>query len=126
MNNAFTKLAQFGPGFTPITPNNSYTAGSNTEAGVLANTDTILSAILGTLTILGSVFFIVYFLAAALMWLTSGTDSGKLGKARDQMIQAVIGLVVLVSSYTVIGLVGQIVGIDILNVSGLVRDLLTL
>lgn len=122
----YTKLAQFGPGIEPIVTGHQYTAASDTQVGVLGNTERILSSILGTLTVLGSIFFMIYFFAAAIMWLSSGSDSSKLTKARDQMVQAILGLIILVSSYTIIGLIGQVVGIDILNVSDQIENLLAL
>ena len=103
----------FGGGFTP--PTEAYSSGSDTIGGVIHNAESLISNIIGFLTILGGIFFIVYFVIAAFSWVTSGGDSGKVGKARDKMSLAVIGMVLLVMSYGIIGLVGTVVGIDILN-----------
>lgn len=122
-------LAQFGDGIVaPFDPDNAYvkdiqnSAISDTNA--FTTFELIVSNVLALLTVLGSLVFIIYFLLGAISWISSGGDTSKVGKARDQMLQGVLGLVVLVMMYAVIGLIGSIVGIDILNpaevLSGLV------
>ncbi|MCB9813461.1 MAG: hypothetical protein H6772_03580 [Pseudomonadales bacterium] len=108
-----TLIAQFGNGIQP--PSEAYSVDGDTQAGVLANFDLLLSNVLGLFTIFGGIFFVIYFLIASVQWITSGGDSGKLTEARNKMIQGVLGLVILVASYGIIGLVGTIVGIDIIN-----------
>jgi hypothetical protein len=104
-----TLIAQFGS-FESQSP---LTEGAEADPG--ANLELIISNIIGFLTILGSIFFIVYFLMAALDWITSGGDSAKLSGARDKMLHAIIGLVILVSAYSIIGIIGTVIGIELLN-----------
>jgi hypothetical protein len=108
------KLTQFGSGFAPVV-DTAWTDGSDTEAGVLTNLEAFISQILGLITVIGSLFFVINFLMAALSWITAAGDSGKIQKARDQMIQSTLGLVIMVGSYAIIGLIGSVVGIDILQ-----------
>lgn len=93
----------------------SWTDGSDTNDGVLTNLETFISQLLGLITVVGSLFFIVNFMLAALAWITAGGDAGKIQKARDQMVQSALGLVVMVGSYGIIGLIGSVVGINILQ-----------
>lgn len=58
---------------------------------------------------LGSILVIVMFLWGGISWITAGGDKGKVEKARDRMTQAVIGLVVLVSSFVIIGFLGTLI-----------------
>ncbi|NLD48372.1 MAG: hypothetical protein GX660_14455 [Clostridiaceae bacterium] len=74
-----------------------------------------LSNLIGIITLVGGLFFIVYFFMGAFNWVTGGEDSGKVEKARQKMMHGVLGLVVLVMSYSLIGIVGTIVGIDLIN-----------
>ncbi len=74
-----------------------------------------LSNLIGLITLVGGLFFIVYFFMGAFNWVTGGEDSGKVEKARQKMMHGVLGLVVLVMSYSLIGIVGTIVGIDLIN-----------
>lgn len=106
-------LAQFGSGIRPVSPN--WSAGSDTRAGVLSNLESFISAVLGLITAFAGVYFIVNFLLAALSWVTAGGDSGKVTAARDKMIQSTIGLIVVVGSYAIVGLIGAVVGLDILS-----------
>lgn len=102
-----TLIAQFGSGITP--PVDVY------DGEPLTELDLFISNLLGLFTVFGALFFIIYFLMAAIQWISSGGDSGKLAEARNKMIQGVIGLIILVAAYAIIGLIGTIVGIDILN-----------
>lgn len=54
----------------------------------------------------GGLLVIIYFLWGAIEWITAGGDSGKVGKARDKITQAVIGLVLLVGSFVIIAFLG--------------------
>lgn len=88
---------------------------ANTQDGALAGVETFISHVLGLITVVGSVFFIINFFLAALSWLTAQGDAGKIQKSRDQMIQGVVGLVIIVGSYGIIGLIGTIVGLNLLS-----------
>ncbi len=76
---------------------------------------TFLSSMVTTLTIVGSLAFVIYFFIGALTWITAGGDKGKVGTAQSQMTQGAIGLIALVASYFVIGIVGAVLGLDLLN-----------
>jgi hypothetical protein len=95
----------------------------STGDNALTGLELFVSRIIGFLTVLGGIFFIVYFILGALSWVTAGGDTGKIQKARDQIVQGVIGLVVIVGSYAVIGIIGSVVGIDILNPAAQLRTI---
>lgn len=56
----------------------------------------------------GGIMVLVYFLWGGVEWITAGGDQAKVGKARDKMTQAVVGLIILVASFSIIGLISQI------------------
>lgn len=56
----------------------------------------------------GGLLVFVYFMWGAIEWITAGGDSAKVGKARDKITQSVVGLIVLVASFTLIGLISQV------------------
>lgn len=94
------------------TANNSNLAGSETTfAEWLAR---IFGAILGVSTLL----VLIYLVWGAISWITSNGDSSKVQKARDQMTQAVIGLIVLAASTAIFMLVQNALGIEVLNITG--------
>jgi hypothetical protein len=98
-----------------VPPTDAFSKGSDTGTTALTNLELFISNTIGFLTTLGSIFFVVYFFLGALSWITSGGDKGKAEKARDQMTQGVLGLVVIIASYAVLGLVGSVIGLKILN-----------
>ncbi|MDH5533401.1 MAG: hypothetical protein OEX81_03175 [Candidatus Pacebacteria bacterium] len=60
----------------------------------------------GVITI-GALMVIVYFLWGSIGWITAGGDSAKIQKSRDRMVQAVIGLILLVGSFTLLGFISS-------------------
>ncbi len=67
---------------------------------------------------IGALIVIIYFIWAAIDWIAAGGDSSKVAKARNKITQAVIGLVLLVSSFVIIGYISQLFfgnNFDILN-----------
>lgn len=108
-----TLIAQFGGGFD--TSEAPFTEGIETNEGALSNLELFISNVVGVLTVFAAIFFIVYFLIAAVAWVTSGGDTGKLQSARERMLHGVLGLIIVVASYGIIGLIGAIIGFDILN-----------
>ena len=69
--------------------------------------------------VVGGLMVLVFFIQAAIEWITAGGDSGKIQKARERMIQSVIGLFILVFSFVIIGFISSLlfgeVGFDILK-----------
>lgn len=114
--------AQFGAFEPPVA--NNWNDNLTTEVGVLSTLELVISSVLGLATVVGSILFIYTFIMGALGWLSAGGDSGKITKARDQMIQGVVGLIILVAAYAIVGLVGTIVGIDILNPAEMISAVL--
>ncbi len=76
---------------------------------------TFLSSIITTVTVFGSLAFVVFFTMGALKWITAGGDKTKVAEAQSQMTQGAIGLIALVASYFIIGIVGNVLGLNILN-----------
>ncbi|MCL5675950.1 MAG: pilin [Patescibacteria group bacterium] len=75
----------------------------------------LLSNILAFLTVLGGIWFMIQFLVGAFKWITSGGDKNNVEAAKEHLTHAVISLAILVSAYIIVGLVGAIFGLDILN-----------
>lgn len=57
---------------------------------------------------LGALAVIVFFVWGAFEWITSGSDSKKAESARSRMTNAVIGLVILVSSFTLLSFISKV------------------
>jgi hypothetical protein len=85
------------------------------NADVAANIETVVSRGIGMLTLASGLFFIFYFVTAGLDWISAAGEKAKITKARDKMTQSAIGLAVVIISYSVIGLIGTLFGLDILH-----------
>jgi succinate dehydrogenase/fumarate reductase cytochrome b subunit len=57
---------------------------------------------------IGAILVLVFFMWGAVEWIASGGDKGKLESARNRITQAIIGLVILVGSYVLLGFISQI------------------
>jgi hypothetical protein len=67
---------------------------------------------------IGAIMVILYFIWGAVEWISAGGDKSKLESARNKMLHAVLGLIILVSSFVIIGFIsGGLFGdnFDILN-----------
>lgn len=74
-----------------------------------------ISTIITSITVVGGLAFVLYFTLSALKWVTSGGDKTKIAEAQSGMTQGAIGLIAIVASYFIIGIIGSVLGIDILN-----------
>lgn len=95
-------------GYANLTQINNY---KNTLA-------TILSNVIGFLTIVAGLWFMIQFILGAVSWISAGGDKGKTTQAKDKLTQSVIGLAIVIGAYAISGLVGAILGIDFLNIAG--------
>jgi hypothetical protein len=115
-----TLLAQFGDGFSPPA-DTLYTQDVSTDP--LTTMEKVVSNMIGVITVVGSMVFLINFLMAALSMISAGGEASKLNTARDKMTHAVIGLVVLVATYAIAGLISSIVGLKILSPKELLEGL---
>src|SRR3989344_3822943 len=74
-----------------------------------------LSVLLGFFTIVGGLMFLMYFVFGGLAWLSAGGDKGKVEGARTQLTNAAIGLIIVIVSQAIIGIVSGVLGLSILN-----------
>jgi hypothetical protein len=118
---SFNLLGQFGNGFIPPV-DNVYTKDAAGE-GVVNVVAKGISNLIGVLTVVGGLFFIINFFMGALGWITAGEDTGKVEKARTRITHAAIGLVLVVAAYGIVGLVGNVIGLDILNIGDALKAL---
>ncbi|HEX9008135.1 MAG TPA: hypothetical protein VF837_02640 [Patescibacteria group bacterium] len=84
-------------------------------SGVKTQTGVFISALVGTLTVVGGLAFVIYFFLGALKWITAGGDKAKVQDAQSSMVNGVIGLVAITAAYFIVGIVGGVLGLDILN-----------
>ena len=121
MLNLFTLIAQNSQGigsFKPVTDARQptdLTGDPTTAEGVFGTLETYLSDIIGIITTLGALFFIVHSFIAAFNWITAAGDKGKIQKAQDRLIWSTLGLVLMIATYAIIGLIGTMIGLNLLE-----------
>lgn len=95
-----------------------------TLPGVDPTTTTIGELIASALQIIfiaAALAVLIYLVIGAFKWITSGGDKDAIGKARGSIVNALIGLFLLALAFFITVLVGQIVGVDILNLPTIPR-----
>lgn len=89
---------------------------TDTQNTQVANSlNTLVSGIISFITIIAGLWFFIQFIIGGLQWISAGADKGLLEVARLRMLHAVIGLLIVVGSYILVGLVGNIFGLNIFN-----------
>lgn len=87
--------------------------GSNATQ-TLVNISTLLSNLVAFFSILAGLWFGFQLFLGAWGWLSSGGDKHGLETARNRMIHAIIGLIIVVFSIAIIGIIGTVFGLNIL------------
>lgn len=100
----------------------AFCPGSDGSGGA-TQIENIFTMIVGFLTIVAGLAFLIYFLVGGLQWLTGGGDKGKVDAAKTQMTNGVIGMIVVVASYAIVWIVGRVLGIPILSPAQLIGGL---
>jgi cytochrome bd-type quinol oxidase subunit 2 len=95
---------------------NSYDPGTDINTATQTFTD-IFSNAFGVFTLVAGLMFILYFILGGISWITSGGERDKIEKAKQQMTNAVIGLIIMVAAYGIAFIVGKVLGINILDPS---------
>ena len=75
----------------------------------------VFTNLLGVFTVIAGLMFLIYFVLGAIGWITAEGDPEKVKKAQKQLTNAVAGLVLVVLAYSVAFVLGEILGLKILN-----------
>ncbi len=74
---------------------------------------TLMNIISPLLTIGAALLFGVMLLRAAYLWLSAGDDMERIAEAKRIMTYAIIGIIIIISAYTIVRLIGFIFKVDI-------------
>lgn len=72
----------------------------------------LISNVIDGMLIIGVVISFIYLITGGFHWITSGGDKGNLESARNKIIHAMVGLIVLASAWAIMTLVGNFLGLD--------------
>lgn len=112
-------LAQIN--FDSITTPGGYQAAGSDVGDYTTSAENLLSNVLGVLTIVAGLSFMIYFLIGGLTWITAGGKSDKIEAAKDMMTNGAIGIIVVVISYSIVWIIGEALGIPILEPGSLIN-----
>lgn len=78
---------------------------------------TVLGRLVSNLTdgmlLFAFILAFLYLLVGGISWITSGGDKANLESARNKIIHAIVGVIVVASTWAVITLLGTFLGLDI-------------
>lgn len=106
-----------GEGFGPIA---EFLCGisSNPETGgavVGERLNSLLSGILGFLTIVASLYFAFQFIMAGFQYISAGGDKAKTEEAQKKITNSLIGIILVVGAWVILGVIGAMLGLKILD-----------
>ena len=78
----------------------------------------LISSVIGLMTMIAGIWFIILLITSAYSWMSSGGDKGAVETARKKMINAVIGLVIVVAALFIADLLGGLIGFPTLTNPG--------
>ncbi len=89
-------------------------------SGVPIQTDlgVLVGSFIGVAILVGALAAFGYMILGGIQWITAGGDTGKIDKARQKIVQSIVGLAVLASTFAFFMVVQYFFGIDILSAGG--------
>lgn len=76
----------------------------------------LLSTVIALLLIGAMILSLAYLVLGGINWLTSGGDKQKLAAARQNVIFAIVGLIIVFVSFSIIQLFGKLFGFNLLYI----------
>lgn len=74
-----------------------------------------IALVIQTAMVLGGLALLLYMFLGAIGWITAGGDSGKIEKARNRIVQSIVGMAVLFSIVAVATFLSPLFGFDLLS-----------
>lgn len=88
--------------------------------GTLGSFSALFSGAVSWLLLIAFILAFFYLILGGIAWVTSGGDKGNIEAARNKIIAAIIGLVIVASTWALFSLVGGAIGFNILQDQGFV------
>ena len=73
---------------------------------------------LGFVFIFAAIAALLFLIWGGISWISSGGEKEKIEAARNKIVYAIIGLVVILASFFIVNTVGNLFGVNPLNFSG--------
>ena len=82
-----------------------------------------LSSIIGVMTIVAGIWFIVQFVIAGYNFISAGGKPDEIQKAQQKIINSFIGIAIVVAAIFVLSLIGHLLHVDFLNIPEAIKNL---
>lgn len=99
----------FSIGGTPIQ------APAGIPTGGIAENHALLSNTITFFIVIAVIMTLAFLIWGGVLWITSGGDKAKLQAARNRIIAAIIGLVLVFLSFAIVNIVGYMFGVNLLS-----------
>lgn len=76
-----------------------------------------IGGVIGTMVLLAAIAAFVFLITGGLQWISSGGDKAKLETARNRIINAIVGLVIIASVWAIASLVFPALGLTFPGIS---------
>lgn len=80
----------------------------------------VVSNIVGFLTAVAIIWFVFQFILGAISWISAGGDAKAVESAKAKLSNAVLGIVVVLIALVLVGVIGALLKVDILNLGGFI------
>lgn len=91
--------------------------------GALALLQKFLSNIIGFLTIGAILWFTLQIIFGGYGWITAGGDPKGVAAARDKILHAIVGMIIVFGALVLVSLIGFLLGVDVLNIQESLENL---
>ena len=88
---------------------------ANPPQGYFRSFTEMISFALQLIMVIGLLLVLFSLVMAGIEWITSGGDKGKTESARNRIVAAIVGIIILAASYALVQLVAYVLGYASLN-----------
>lgn len=75
----------------------------------------LISFLINAMFIAAAIYFFFNLVLGGIDWINSAGDKGKVESARSRVVNAVIGIVIVMSTFMILNFIGGIFGLNITN-----------
>jgi len=94
-----------------------------TSTGLGESTAHLVSVVIGLFTLVAGLWFLFQLILGGYAYMSAGGNKEKAQVASQKITQALIGLVIVVLAIFIINLLGYILGVDFLDIIGIIQNL---
>jgi uncharacterized membrane protein len=88
----------------------------NVPSGGPSQMASILGDLIQFLMVLGILLSLIYLVWAGANWIMSSGDKQKLASAKQKLIYAIVGLIVIFFSFFLVSIISAVIGINLLSI----------